>query len=251
MLTIGHPFELLSEVNSTNNYIADHPQLADMSEGTAILTYNQTDGRGQRQREWHMQKDEDLAVSYLLRPDIDPDTSFTFNKLMALGVRNCIASYTVGKTSIKWPNDIYVDGKKVAGILIEPAWQGNICRHIIVGIGINVNSEVDRDQWNAVSLFQIGGLKIVMLELLKALNQSLSLQYHRLRNNDLQLVGSEFHQHLLGVGSEMEVEIGGITQMAYVRGVNNQGQLIISQNGELTYHQHGTIKVNYSGIKGQ
>ena len=251
MLTIGHPFELLSEVNSTNNYIADHPHLTDMSEGTAILTYNQTKGRGQRQRDWHMQQDEDLAVSYLLRPDIRPDTSFTFNKLVAIAVRNCIASYTVGQTSIKWPNDIYVDGKKVAGILIEPAWQGNLCRHMIVGVGVNVNSDVDRTQWNALSLFQIGGLRIVMLELFKALNQSMSIQYHRIRAKDLSQVEAEFNQHLLGLGSEVEVEIGGTIRTVQIQGVDTLGQLVTSDNGEVSCHQHGKIKVNYSRVKGK
>ncbi len=251
MLTIGHPFKLLSEVNSTNNYIADHPHIADMSEGTAILTYNQTKGRGQRQRDWHMQKDEDLAVSYLLRPVIGPDLSFTFNKLMAIGVRDCIASYTGGQADIKWPNDIYVEGKKVAGILIEPSWQGNVCRHMIVGVGINVNSDVDRSQWNAVSLYQLGGLKIAMIELLNALSQSLSKQYHRMRSNELDSVAADFNDYLLGMDAEVTVEIDGATRKASLLGIDAQGQLIIRHNGQVSRHQHGNIKVDYSGIIGK
>jgi BirA family biotin operon repressor/biotin-[acetyl-CoA-carboxylase] ligase len=249
MLTLGHPFEILSEVDSTNNYIADHPHIADMSEGTAILTYNQTKGRGQRQRGWHMQKDEDLAVSYLLRPAIGPDLSFGFNKLMAIGVRDCIASYTSGQALIKWPNDIYVEGKKVAGILIEPAWQGNLCRHMIVGVGINVNSDVDRSQWNAVSLYQLGGIKIAMIELLNALSQSLSKQYHRMRSKDLELVDADFNKYLFGMDAEVMVEYDGSIRKASLLGVDTQGQLVIKDKRQVSRHQHGTITVDYSGVK--
>ena len=250
MLTIGHPFKLLSEVDSTNNYIANHPLIADMSEGAAILTYNQTKGRGQRQRDWHMQKDEDLAVSYLLRPAIGPDLSYTFNKLMAIGVRDCIASYTGGEAAIKWPNDIYAEGKKIAGILIEPSWQGNMCRHMIVGVGVNVNSDVDRSQWNAASLYQLGGLKIGMIEFLNALSQSLSKQYHRMRSRDLGLVEADFNKHLLGRDTEVTIEIDGATQKASLLGVDAQGQLLIRYNGQISRHPHGTIKVDYSGVIG-
>ncbi len=248
MLTIGHPFELLSEVDSTNNYIADHPRLADMSEGTAILTYHQTNGRGQRQRNWQSVKDKDLAVSYLLRPQISPDTAFVFNKLVALSLRECISEFVTGSTKIKWPNDILLGGKKVAGILVEPAWYGITCRHMIVGIGINVNSNIDRSQWNATSFAQAEGKQYALFEVFERLNHFFKKYYQQLLAGDEESISSAFDEQLFGLGEEVEMNLEGRKAAVKILGVDSDGRLRIEGEDGIQSYQHGAIQINYSRI---
>lgn len=251
MLTIGHPFEFLSEVDSTNNYIADHPGLSDMAEGTAILAYEQTGGRGQRQRAWHMVKDKDLAVSYLFRPRLRPEYAFRFNKMVALALRQCISEELRMEARIKWPNDIYVAGQKVAGILIEPVWAGVQCKHVVVGIGVNVNSLSDRSEWLGVSMLQLDGRERELMHLFGALNQQLQRYYLRLGQRQDKALSQEYDSYLLGIGEELPVSGEGIYGVQLMLGVDALGRLVMRTAAGQEAYVHGAVTLDYSGIESE
>lgn len=136
----------LEEINSTNSYLLAHPEL---EEGTVVYTMRQTAGRGQMGNTWESEADKNISFSVQLKPTwLAPKDQFLISQVVAHAVWYAILK-PIGlqkvaspMVSIKWPNDIYVGDKKIAGILIENQLQGNKIAQCVVGIGINVNQEV-------------------------------------------------------------------------------------------------------------
>src|ERR1035437_6675835 len=134
----------IEKTDSTNSYLSKLLGEKTLFEGTVVITNRQEMGRGQRGTTWESEPNKNLTLSILLHPTfLRPDEQFQLNKAISLGV----AGFVVGvlqvdvDVKIKWPNDIYIRNKKVAGILIENSVSGNNLQHSIIGIGINVNQE--------------------------------------------------------------------------------------------------------------
>jgi BirA family biotin operon repressor/biotin-[acetyl-CoA-carboxylase] ligase len=164
---IGTVFISLDSVDSTNKYAADLVAQDKASHGTVILAREQTAGRGQRGRTWKSAKGLDIATSVVLCPHwLNADRQFILAQAAALAVHDVVAEAmrtAVDKRGeqvrIKWPNDVLIDRRKVAGILIQNELSGVKVATSIIGIGINVNSsELDADL-NATSLRMESGLE--------------------------------------------------------------------------------------------
>jgi BirA family biotin operon repressor/biotin-[acetyl-CoA-carboxylase] ligase len=146
--TIGGRVIELDSVDSTNNYAAERLGLPEMEHGTVILAQEQTAGRGQRGRTWISAKGLDLTFSLVLRPESLKATSqFVLSKVAALALHDVVAEALKasaglggGEVRIKWPNDILIGDRKVAGILIQNELAGERVVSSVVGIGLNVNS---------------------------------------------------------------------------------------------------------------
>ena len=130
-----------------------------------IYTTHQTAGRGQTGNSWESEPGKNLLLSYLLRePDVNISEQFLLNVTAAVAAHRTIAEWLSPEQrpmlTIKWPNDIYIGNRKIAGILVENSLSGAKIQHSIAGIGINVNQE----QWvsgapNPVSIKQLTGVK--------------------------------------------------------------------------------------------
>jgi BirA family biotin operon repressor/biotin-[acetyl-CoA-carboxylase] ligase len=146
--TIGGRVIELDSVDSTNNYAAERLGLPELEHGTVILAQEQTAGRGQRGRTWISAKGLDLTFSLVLRPDMLKATGqFVLSKVAALALHDVVAEALRtsaglggGEVRIKWPNDILIGDRKVAGILIQNELAGDRVVSSVVGIGLNVNS---------------------------------------------------------------------------------------------------------------
>jgi len=124
---------------STNNELKNRLKTNDLSEFTTILTSYQTNGRGQQSNVWESADGLNLTFSVLLKPVfLEPALQFYLSKIVALALTDVLMKY-VDELSIKWPNDIYVGEKKIAGILIENSLMGSCIDTCVVGIGLNVN----------------------------------------------------------------------------------------------------------------
>lgn len=148
----------LDSCTSTNAVLAAD---TDAPHGTVIATRNQTAGRGQRGNTWEAEPGKNLTFSMLLRPDELPvNRQFELSMLVSLAIADAIDSQLPEgiRTSIKWPNDIYVGMGKICGILIENKLEGAAIGRSIAGIGINVNQRLFRsDAPNPVSLIMLNG----------------------------------------------------------------------------------------------
>lgn len=108
--------------------------------GTALVATEQTMGRGRHGAVWFAPPGDNLTFSVLLRPEL-PATECTVLPLLAgLAVREAVAARVSGPVTIKWPNDVWIEGKKVAGILVESVMRGELLKAAVVGIGLNVRT---------------------------------------------------------------------------------------------------------------
>ena len=145
----------LKEVDSTNHFLKELSSYDETALTIAVADF-QTAGRGQLGNVWESEKGKNLTFSLVLYPQALPvKQQFLISQIAALSVKETLDAYTEG-ISIKWPNDIYWQDKKICGMLIENDLTGHNLLRSIIGIGINVNQTTFRgDAPNPVSLWQI------------------------------------------------------------------------------------------------
>lgn len=134
---IGNKIVVLKEVTSTNDVVAQ--MAAESDEGLVVIAEQQTAGRGQYGRRWESAPGKGLWLSVLLRPKIALADSSRTVDLFAASIVATLAEQVGLAASIKPPNDVYVAGRKVAGVLVEMRVEKNGDYAAIVGIGVNVN----------------------------------------------------------------------------------------------------------------
>src|SRR5208282_6049469 len=135
---IGRDIRVFEQTTSTNDVIEKLARDG-VKEGVVVFAESQTSGRGRLGRKWISQERKGLWFSILLRPDMRPQETTQLTVASATALRRAIQSQTGLKAEIKWPNDILIGGKKVAGILTELSAEPDKVRHVILGIGVDVN----------------------------------------------------------------------------------------------------------------
>lgn len=150
---IGNQIFKFDEIASTNDMMRDLSEKKIANHGAIILSKFQTKGRGQLENTWESEEGKNLLFSMYLKPKSVSATEQVYINLFAcLSVFDFINNKFPDRTKIKWPNDIYVDDKKIAGILIENNVLGNSIKSSIIGLGINVNQQQFSTK-NATSFF--------------------------------------------------------------------------------------------------
>jgi BirA family biotin operon repressor/biotin-[acetyl-CoA-carboxylase] ligase len=210
------------------------------AEGSCIVAGFQQEGRGQRSNVWTSLPGENLLVSFILypRPSL-AHCPFLLSKTIALAVQKTIANFTTVNVQIKWPNDVLIDGKKAAGILLENQWAGSNWQAAVAGIGINVNQTAFALE-KATSLASQNG-QVLNIELVLAeLQKQLSHEYARLCNGNAASINAEYHHHLFGKDDLNTYQTAEEKIKAKVVQVADNGRLeLISDNGVCnTYDLH-------------
>lgn len=137
----GNTLLTFDRVESTNKTAADLLSLSKVDHGAVILAHEQTAGRGQRGSSWHAAAGLDLTLSIVVKPmALRADEQFALGKIAALAVHDVVRTHVVGDVRIKWPNDVLVERRKVAGILIKNDIVGELVMSSVIGIGLNVNN---------------------------------------------------------------------------------------------------------------
>ena len=156
-----------SQTASTNTYLSR--LAATLPGGTVIYTPSQTAGRGQKGNSWESEDGKNLTFSHLFkRPPVKARDQFYLSEAAALAVVEALTAEAGDGFSVKWPNDVYWQDKKVCGMLLENSLDGSDIATCIVGIGINVNQQVFvSDAPNPVSLINITGHEHDLMALLK------------------------------------------------------------------------------------
>ena len=127
----------LKETESTNKYAKELAKKG-YPEFTVVIADRQTGGYGRMGRSFHSPDSSGLYMSIVLRPDISPEKSLYITTAAAVSVSRAIEEISDKKTGIKWVNDIFIDSKKVCGILTESGFNGNTLDYAILGIGVNI-----------------------------------------------------------------------------------------------------------------
>ena len=178
---IGKKLIYLPVCHSSNTSAAQLANTPDIPEGSIVLCGEQTAGRGQRGSYWEALPDKNFTLSVILHPrQLQVQQQFLVQIAVSLGVHSFLQGLLPnGELSIKWPNDIYYEGKKLVGILLENQLRGQKLHYCIAGIGINVNQQSFTTA-NATSLAQITGRQYQLPVLLEQLAQQLERYYLQL-----------------------------------------------------------------------
>ncbi len=186
----------LEETDSTNTYLRQH---ASQMEAwmTVVTAEYQTAGRGQGVHTWESNRSENLLFSVLTYPVMVPLRSqFLLSEAGALALKEVLDSYTDGIT-LKWPNDIYWNDRKLSGTLIETSIGGGRIKNCVFGIGLNVNQKTfESDAPNPVSLAQILGHDIDREQLFKQIVAAFEKYYRMLENGQYDAISALYHEAL-------------------------------------------------------
>jgi len=227
----------LESTPSTNAFLNEYIAKNNPHHNICAYTFKQTDGRGQIGRNWFSDVGKNITLSYLVHfKNLDVQNQFNLNMAISIAVSSFISDHiTQGKVHIKWPNDIYVNDKKIAGILIQNQLKGRLISKSIIGIGINVNQDrFPKDIPNPTSFLIEKDEEYNKLELIQGLHKHICEAVMRLELNAQSLLStylSSFYRinaiHKF-IRKEKNTEFEGC-----IKGVSAEGKLLVEVGEDL------------------
>ena len=241
-LFVGQNIIHLNSVDSTNSFLSDLSNNENIVEGTLVVAKDQYKGRGQMGNVWQSEPHKSLTFSLLFLPRLELNYQFFFNKCISLAICEALKKCHV-HALIKWPNDIIINNKKVAGVLIENTVQNKIITKTVVGIGINVNNE-GLNLSSATSLKMATSTTFDINDLLKILCQEIEKHYLLLLNNK-KIINSNYNVLLFNKNILSEFIKDGKNVKGIVRDVDDFGRLGVDIDGKTDYFSWGELRFNF------
>lgn len=242
-LIIGHKIIRLDTVNSTNSFLSENLNDSSFFEGVVVVANAQTLGRGQGENLWHSNSGDNLLFSVLLQPKCDLIYQFFLNQFIALSICQTLKQFGI-ECQIKWPNDILVYKKKIAGILIENKVQGRMLHSSIVGIGLNINQSDFPDQLiNPISMKLLLKDSIDINQVLETLIVQLEKHYFQFKRNELNVINENYQSLLYRKDEKAYFKIKNKRVEAVIREVNKQGEIVLEIDNELKSFSNSEIKM--------
>jgi BirA family biotin operon repressor/biotin-[acetyl-CoA-carboxylase] ligase len=232
----------LERTESTNSEAA-HRAAQGAPEGTVVVAEEQTAGRGRRGRSFASPAGRGIYLSVVLRPDMPPAHAFRLTFCGALAVGDACAEVGVA-ARVKWPNDVLVSGRKVCGILAELSTTGDQVGHVVLGIGLNVNSVADDLPPDvravATSLRLALGRPLDRPALCARVLAGLGLWYGRTLS-DFPSVLAEVRSRCDMLGRTVKVTDGDRVLCGEAVGIDDEGALLLRTPGGLTHVVTGDV----------
>jgi BirA family biotin operon repressor/biotin-[acetyl-CoA-carboxylase] ligase len=224
----------LDQVPSTNTYAMDLIAKTNPPEGTCVYTAYQSAGRGQIGRFWHSADGQNLLISYVFYPKtLKATDQFILNIVSGLAVRDMVAQYCQ-TVKIKWPNDIYVGDKKIAGILVQNVLRGTDIKATVIGIGLNINEvSFPADLPNPTSISQVTTKHHDLEEMRNLLSAKLEYYYMKMKTGNYDWLKKMYKSELYKINEVTQFLLEGDNLMTgMIIGIDEQGKLLIqSENG--------------------
>ncbi len=228
---------LLTTVTSTNDHALKLLERERPPEGTVVQALEQTGGRGMGGTRWSSERGKNLTLSVILYPVfLLPRQQFRLTQAIALAARDCVAQAAPGAhATIKWPNDILLEGRKVAGILPESKISGSSIVASVVGIGLNVNQTAfPQGLERAVSLALSTGVAHDLETVLLALMEHIQRRYEQLKSRPEEIDPS-YRARLQGLGVELPYRTQGGDARGTIVGVDEEGRLLVRGSDGVSY----------------
>lgn len=242
---IGKNLIVLDSVDSTNDYLKKLGNDG-CANGTVVAAREQTKGKGRLGRVWQTKKDDGIAFSVLLRPQIQPNEVACITPLAGLAVCKAIREYTKLDCMIKWPNDIIVGKKKLVGILTEMSAEFDAVEYVITGIGINVEhtSFPEEIAYKATSVLLETGRHIEKNKFLAFILAQIEEEFVK---NDLKLGKSALEEYAslcATIGRSVAFKRGTRTINGMAIGIESDGQLnVMLSDGSICTVNSGEVTV--------
>lgn len=239
---VAQEYQILPEVGSTNTALKELAAQQNIPEGFCLLTNYQTSGRGQYGKQWDSAPGENLLMSLYLKPNF-----LSASESYRLTMSVCLALYDLGQqfdlqTQIKWPNDWFIEQRKLAGVLAESSLKGSKLETCIIGIGMNVNQNTFPHP-SASSLKRELNRPMEVLQVFEALAHKLDDRYRQLRFGQAHRQLEEFNQLLYGKTDFVPVERQGERSQLRCLEVDASGALkVLWENGKVELLKHQEIR---------
>lgn len=234
---------ILDEIPSTNTYLKEHKDLAN---NTLVLAKAQTSGRGRLGKSFHSTDQGGIYLSLLKTKDISAYNTSLATLASALAVSEVLDQYLGTPTSIKWVNDIYHEGYKLAGILTEGTleFETGSLSSLIIGIGINVNTEEFPEDIQSIasSLHRVTGKKYVRNEIVAGILSSLEKYLTLTRTDPRELIRS-YRRRMLYLGEDILVIRGSEEIQGTLEDITDEGHLILRTPKETLTLNSGEISI--------
>jgi BirA family biotin operon repressor/biotin-[acetyl-CoA-carboxylase] ligase len=235
-------------IGSTNVFLKRLAQEG-ASEGTVVIADEQSAGLGRLGREWFSKKGENLLFSVLLRPQLPPSQLFVLTMIFALAGIDAVKDVSGLNAMIKWPNDIYIGGKKIGGILTEFSVLQGVVQHLVLGMGLNVNWNPSTEKtllYPTSSLFAEGQERVSREEILANLLKRLESSYCELGGDMARIEGfyEKWNKKSLILGNTVVIETGKESIEGEAAGIDRDGALtLITAGGDKRKFLCGDVSV--------
>jgi BirA family biotin operon repressor/biotin-[acetyl-CoA-carboxylase] ligase len=241
------PIIKLDAIDSTNDYLKQLHKESEVENYTLVMAEEQTKGKGQMGAKWVSEKGKNLTMSMLVKDVfLKNENIFNLNIAVALSVVRVLKNIQIPNISIKWPNDILSDSKKVAGILIENSLKPDGSLNAVIGIGLNLNQTNFDGLPQATSLSCITGEKYEPESIAVLLRNSLKENMVTLTQNTPSL-WQEYHQNIYKINypSAFEDKMGN-RFMGIIRKITQDGKLeVLLEDDSITHYEVKEIKMLY------
>ncbi len=203
------------------------------TEGTIIITENQTAGRGQRGNIWETKPNTNLTFSLILSPKfLLASEQFKLNIAITVGISDALQNYL--PIQIKWSNDIYTENRKLGGILIENTIQQNYINNSIIGIGLNIN-QIDFNLPNATSIAKEKSQEYNLQTVLEKVVLGIENRYLQLRGGQYEMLKAIYLQRLYWYQELHTFEAAKKTFVGMIIGTDIYGRLAINIADKIQY----------------
>ncbi len=234
---VGRDIQVFEQTTSTNDVIEKLARDG-VKEGVVVFAESQTRGRGRLGRKWISPTRKGLWFSVLLRPSVSPQETTQLTVASATALRRAIKTVTGLSAEIKWPNDLLLGGKKVAGILTEMSAEVDRVRHIILGIGVDVNQDANEFPAElrgiATSLKIEAGEAISRAGLATEMLRELDADYTRIGAGKFPQLADEWEAGCATIGKNVSVQMGARLIRGRAEALDDDGALLVrTEHGHL------------------
>ena len=244
---IGRDIQVFQETTSTND-VVEKLARDRVAEGAVVFGESQTRGRGRLGRKWVSPSRKGLWFSVLLRPKLGPREATQISVASAVALRRAIQSETGLKPEIKWPNDLLVGGKKVAGILTELNAELDHINYVILGIGVDVN--LNASDFPAELRKTATSLKLELDSavsrpgLAAAILRELDVEYQLLAARNFAEIANEWESHCTTLGRRISIKIGDRQISGRAECLDEDGALLLrTEHGHLERVMGGDVTI--------
>lgn len=234
---LGHHIIHKESVSSTQK-LAHIAALDGAEHGTIVIADEQTGGKGRSDRSFHSKKDEGIWMSIVLRPDILPYEAPQLTLLTATILAQVIDQYEGVQPQIKWPNDILINGKKIAGILTEMQAEQDKVLYVVIGIGINVNQKIEsfpediQSRVTSLSIEKNGNID--MIKLIQNIIESFEEKFDLYLEHGFPKVKTTWEKYGFRINEQLEIKTSRETWLGKFLGIAEDGALLAERESGVT-----------------
>ncbi len=226
----GKSFHYFDEIGSTNSHARELAE-AGAAEGTVVVAESQSQGRGRLGRRWESPPFTNLYLSILLRPKLSPAHAAQITLMAAVALADVVDAYVPGQTAIKWPNDILIGNKKLAGILTEASCDTERVHYVILGVGVNLNYASDAMpeelRRRATSLLEVTGKTVHRESFLQRLLQGIERCYGELEQAGFDALARRWQSYFAWRGRRLRIELLDQVTLGTAQGIDRDGALVL------------------------